>query len=336
MSDWGNNEGEDEFECEWPDQDANEGSDGDGLMTELQNTYYTADDIKRKQPREALEKFESCIFISEQMDDETHYLLLSLQNVVILSAQLGELDNMIEKQKRLLKMVNKVGREEISEAVNAILDAVATYLGEKPEVQSEMYKMTLDVLKTNNERLWFNICTRLAKIYQQFNNFELLDQLLTELKSSCKIPGTNTYDQSKANSLLEVLSLEIQLYSSHHSSSNTARLKTIYQDAQKLNSVINDPRVFAPIRETGGRIYMSEKKWALALEELFESFKLYQESGNVRAKQILKYVILASMLSGSQINQADTREAKVYREDREIIAIVQLREAFEKNDINTI
>jgi hypothetical protein len=98
---------------------------------------------------------------------------------------------MIEKQKKLLRMVNKVGREELSEAVNAILDAVATYLGDKPEVQSEMYKMTLDVLKTNNERLWFTICTRLAKIYQQFNNFELLDQLLTELKSNCKIPGTN-------------------------------------------------------------------------------------------------------------------------------------------------
>ncbi len=25
--------------------------------------------------------------------------------------------------------------------------------------------MTLDVLKTNNERLWFNICLRLGKIY---------------------------------------------------------------------------------------------------------------------------------------------------------------------------
>ncbi len=89
-----------------------------------------------------------------------------------------------------------------------------------------------------------------------------------------------------------------------------------------MNSVINDPRVFAPIRETGGRIYMSEKKWEQALDELFESFKLYQDSGNVRAKSVLKYVILASMLSGSEINYAETREAKVYREDKEIVAII--------------
>ena len=67
---------------------------------------------------------------------------------------------------------------------------------------------------------------------------------------------------------------------------------------------------------------MSEKKWEQALDELFESFKLYQDSGNVRAKSVLKYVILASMLSGSEINYAETREAKVYREDKEIVAII--------------
>ena len=60
----------------------------------------------------------------------------------------------------------------------------------------------------------------------------------------------------------------------------------------------------AIIKETGGKIFMSEKKWELALNEMFESFKNYQESGNVRARTVLKYVILASILSGSVINYA--------------------------------
>lgn len=81
---------------------------------------------------------------------------------------------------------------------------------------------------------------------------------------------------------------------------------------------------------------MGEKKWAQALEEMFESFKNYQEIGNTRAKTVLKYVILASILSGSEINYATTREAKVYHEDSQIQAIVNLRSAYEKNDINTI
>jgi COP9 signalosome complex subunit 2 len=51
---------------------------------------------------------------------------------------------------------------------------------------------------------------------------------------------------------------------------------------------------------------------------------------------VLKYVILASILSGSQINYSGTREAKVYKDDPQIIAIMSLRNAFENNDINQI
>jgi COP9 signalosome complex subunit 2 len=96
---------------------------------------------------------------------------------------------------------------------------------------------------------------------------------------------------------------------------------------------MNDSRVTAIIKEAGGKIYMNEKKWAQALDELFESFKSYQENGNTRAKAVLKYVILASILANSEINFAQTREAKVYMEDKQIIAISQLRSAFEQKDI---
>lgn len=113
-------------------------------------------------------------------------------------------------------------------------------------------------------------------------------------------------------------------------------MKSVYMETQKLSSVINDPRVVAIIKETGGKIYMGEKKWDRALDEMFESFKNYQEIGNTRAKTVLKYVILASILSGSEINYATTREAKVYMEDPHITAIMNLRTAYEKNDINTI
>lgn len=113
-------------------------------------------------------------------------------------------------------------------------------------------------------------------------------------------------------------------------------MKAVYPQTTSLNSVINDPKVVGIIKECGGKMYMSEKKWDKALEELFESFKSYQESGNEKAKTVLKYVILASILSGSQINYAGTREAKVYNDDPQIIAIIQLRNAFENNDINTI
>ena len=141
------------------------------------------------------------------------------------------------------------------------------------------------------------------------------------------------YDSSKSNLLLETFALEIQMCDLME---DKKRMKRIYPQTMNLNAVINDPRVMGIIKECGGKMYMSEKKWDRALEELFECFKYYQESGNIRAKDILVYVILASMLCDSKINHADTREAKVYKDDKQIVSIVSLRQAFEKNDIKRI
>ena len=81
---------------------------------------------------------------------------------------------------------------------------------------------------------------------------------------------------------------------------------------------------------------MIEKQWKKACDELFEAFKCYQEVANSNAKTILKYVILASIISESEINYAETQEAKVYQEDKEIGALMNLRQAYEKDDYNDI
>lgn len=124
--------GDEEFECEWPDENPDD-MEMPGPEVELQNTFYTAEDMKRNKPKDALEMFENVILISDSLDGETKYRFQALQNIVVLSAQLGELDNMVNKQRFILKMVSKVSREELSDAVNAILDAVAQYLQDKPE-----------------------------------------------------------------------------------------------------------------------------------------------------------------------------------------------------------
>ena len=56
----------------------------------------------------------------------------------------------------------------------------------------------------------------------------------------------------------------------------------------------------------------SEKDWENARIELFEAFKYYQEVGNEKAKSILKYVVLVSILAQSSFNPFDNVEAKVW------------------------
>lgn len=140
------------------------------------------------------------------------------------------------------------------------------------------------------------------------------DQIMSSGNNQKSKQNPNSpYDPDKSNLLLETFALEIQMCDQIKDKKRMAR---VYPQTMNLDAVISDPRVMGIIKECGGKLYMSEKKWELALEEMFDCFKFYQESGNIRAKNILIYVILASMLCSTNINYAETREAKVYKDDK--------------------
>lgn len=80
------------------------------------------------------------------------------------------------------------------------------------------------------------------------------------------------YDTSKSNLLLETFALEIQLCDQIK---DKKRMKRIFPQTESLIAVINDPRVMGIIKECGGKMYMAEKKWDKALDELFDCFKNY-------------------------------------------------------------
>ena len=332
MSDDGGEE--QQYEYEWPIDNEDENMQNEDEI-QISNAFYDAEDKKKSDPAQSLELFESVVMLEETaFGDEIKFRFKALEGIVVLSSLLGHYNKMNTNQRALLRLMNKVARNEASDAITNILDAVSTNLNHVPDQQKQMYQITLEVLKSNNERLWFNTCLRLGRIYLDMQNFEALDNLITELKDNCRLPNDpSNFDQSKANLLQDVFALEIQMCSL---TKNNQRMKRVYPQTLNLNSVINDPRAIGIIKECGGKMFMSEKKWDKALEELFESFKNYQESGNSRARTILKYVIMASILSGSEINYSDTREAKVFKDDNQIVAIMNLRTSFENNDINQI
>lgn len=53
------------------------------------------------------------------------------------------------------------------------------------------------------------------------------------------------------------------------------KLKKLYNEANNVSGVITDAKVNAMLKECGGLIYLSEKNWERAQEELLESFKSY-------------------------------------------------------------
>ena len=80
------------------------------------------------------------------------------------------------------------------------------------------------------------------------------------------------YEPAKSNLLLETFAVEIQM---SQATKDKKRMNRVYPKTTRLNTVINDPRVMGVIKECGGKMYMSEKKWGLALTELNDCFKFY-------------------------------------------------------------
>ena len=57
-----------------------------------------------------------------------------------------------------------------------------------------------------------------------------------------------------------------------------------------------------------------QREWEKARNDFFEAFKNYDEAGVQRRVQCLKYLVLASMLTNSDINPFDSQEAKPYKQ----------------------
>ena len=246
---------------------------------------------------------------------------------------------------RLINKIGDVSRNDTEEAINNILDAVTKHMNDKAHQQMEIYFMTMDAIKSVNVTLWFKVSLRLGKIYLDMNNFDSLNELLASLKMHCRrrekdtdqimesVGAVDDYDPAKSNLLLETFSLEIQMC---QVTKDKKRMSRVYPKTTKLIAVINDPRVMGIIKECGGKMYMAEKKWILALSELNDCFKNYQEGGNVKAKNVLVYVILSSILANSEVDYMASREAQVYSDDRDIVAITKLKNAYRNNDIKMI
>jgi len=57
-------------------------------------------------------------------------------------------------------------------------------------------------------------------------------------------------------------------------------MKEVFSLTKKFSSVIEDPRVVSIIKECGGKMYMSEKRWDAAFTEFKESFERLVECGD--------------------------------------------------------
>ncbi|EAR89485.2 PCI-domain protein (macronuclear) [Tetrahymena thermophila SB210] len=302
----------------------------DDPEVELENQYYTAEGEITDDPTSAITIFQKIIETEQQKDvSKRKWTFKSLQYIIVISVKQNQTQDLIKNINLILQNMESVSRNDATDGITQIIESFM--LLQDLSIRQKAFEIILHYLKEKQMiQLWFNASLKLAKIYFESGDFQNLNDVTSQIKASCTLPDGSD-DPKKSEYLLEVYSIEIRVLINQK---RKKELKEVYSKTKRLSSTINDPKIMAVIKETSGKMLMFEKNYKLAEQELLESFKYYQDIGNTNAKLLLKYVVLASILSGSTINPFDNKEAKVYKEDREIIAMQNLRYAYETKNIN--
>ncbi len=334
----------------YSDDDNGGGSGSEiGSDVELENKFWEADGCKRDEPTEALRIFKDYLTVEEDRvkegkdrldhEDVGSIRFRVLQEVVLLSHRFGHFEDMLTHYELLLQFLPNVTRNERSSAISNI---ISSFSSNKPissdfsEVQErdsdivmKIYEMTLKALEESNIdlRLMFLTKKKLGILHLDKKEYQAALKVASELHKMCQVNGKD--DSSKSEWLLEMYSLEIQICNAMNDSN---RVKEIFAKTAVLSNAIRDPRTMGIIYESGGKMYMKEKNWKEAYNQFFDGFKNYQETADPRAQTCLKYVVLANMLSSSDINPFDSREAKAYQDYPQVKAVIELRRAYDNGD----
>ncbi|CAH1980558.1 unnamed protein product [Acanthoscelides obtectus] len=320
---------EDDFMCDDEEdygleysEDSNSEPDVD-----LENQYYNSKALKEDEPTAALASFQKVLDL--ESGDKGEWGFKALKQMIKINFKLGNYDEMMSRYKQLLTYIKSaVTRNHSEKSINSILDYIST--SRNMELLQNFYETTLDALKdAKNDRLWFKTNTKLGKLYYDRGDFNKLSKILKQLHQSCQTDDGED-DLKKGTQLLEIYALEIQMYTAQK---NNKKLKTLYEQSLHIKSAIPHPLIMGVIRECGGKMHLREGEFEKAHTDFFEAFKNYDESGSPRRTTCLKYLVLANMLMRSGINPFDSQEAKPYKNDPEILAMTNLVNAYQNNDI---
>lgn len=156
---------------------------------------------------------------------------------------------------------------------------------------------------------------------------ELLDEMFDI------IDRIDMNDDSLQNSRLELIVLKIQFCNLIKDMKQSTRL---YYEACDLNKnkVIMDNTLSSIINEQGAKIFMSKRNFDKALELFKQAFYNFQSAGNhIKAKEMIKYSLLNSIIVKNNMNFVSEEEVSLYKDDKQLEAMINLRKAYESADI---
>ncbi|KAH9968686.1 PCI domain-containing protein [Russula dissimulans] len=326
-------QGSDDEDYGFDYSDDGEGVD-DAVSADVENMYYTAKSKKEESPEQALKELAAIVDKDDPMSDWGFKALK--QSTKLLYLVLHRPNDALKSYTRLLAYTKStVTRNYAEKTINGILDYVGGGKGGPVEVTvlEKFYQATKTALQeARNERLSAKTNLKLAKLWLDRGEYIRLSKLIRELYAVTEASASGEDQSQKGTQLLEIYALEIQM---HNEMRNYKKLKEIYNASNSIRSAIPHPRIMGIIKECGGKMWMGERQWNRASEDFFESFRNYDEAGLPQRIQVLKYLVLANMLTGSEVNPFDSQETKPYKSDPQIKAMTDLVDAYQRREVHT-
>jgi len=224
-----------------------------------------------------------------------------------------------------------VTRNEASEAVDAVLNACADSSDTK--LQETLYATTSAALAKmpDTDRMLFDVRMKLCRTLMTKHRWDEAQDVLDSLHKSCLTASGEDDKKGHGSELIEIYAMNFRLSSA---TQNSMKMKELYERTKDLTAAVTNPHSQSVIKECWGVMFGDDGNWTVAKGHFFQAFLHYGEIGNAeKAKQCLKYYVIAHMLSNSDANPFDQRETQAYAKDKEIEVIIQLRNAYEKCDV---
>jgi COP9 signalosome complex subunit 2 len=314
---------EDDYGCDGGDDD------GDGeetWETAVENDYADAKSLIDSNLKGAVERFKEVVAADE---DHGRWTFKSYKGIYRAATRHREASLMLDFYQKMLDFQwSGRTRHDIEKAINKHVDRCNVFPN---DVQRKVYDITLEVVSKdlrNFDKLWFAMKLRVANLLLAEKDFDALAGEIDRMVQWCQ-EGEQA-EQRKATQRLNVYALELQLFTERY---DPVKIRSVYQAAMNIKSAIPPPRVLGVIRESGGKMFMRQSMWKEAHECFLQAFRSFDEAGDHRRIANLKYLVLASMLSDSEINPFATNEAQSYQADPEIVAMTELIAACTNNDI---
>ncbi|BFZ64646.1 hypothetical protein YB2330_005796 [Saitoella coloradoensis] len=319
------------YDFDYEDDDDDEQGDED---VDIENMYYNAKAIKEDDPEAAIEEFRKVVEKEKEEGQKGDWGFKALKQIIKLSFLRGDKDSTFKDYKELLTYTKSAVTRNYSEkSLNNILDRISSSPTLDTNFMERFYSTTLESLQeAKNDRLFLKTNLKLAKLWLDRGEWGRLNKSLKGLHAALAKEGEEGLEsENKGTYLLEVYALEIQMYTA---TKNNKKLKDLYYRTLHVKSAIPHPRIMGVIRECGGKMHMNEKQWQEAQTDFFESFRNYDEAGSLQRIQVLKYLVLATMLAQSDINPFDSQETKPYQSHPEITAMTSLVNAYQRNELD--